>query len=116
MSHCPFVFYLLFDVAPTAVIAIYLLPQLIYGYGSLEDTLFRSTISKEGEIFFVEDKEIGLRDLAMNVAIPTDPGKRTVKGNLCYAPVIRNPHSGLSGHSLFMQVKVSEVLCSQEQK
>ena len=83
MSHCAFVFYLLFVVAPTAVIAIYLLPQLIYGYGSLEDTLFRSTISKEGEIFFVEDKEIGLRDLAMNVAIPTDPGKRTVKGNLC---------------------------------
>ncbi|XP_015758835.1 PREDICTED: TAF6-like RNA polymerase II p300/CBP-associated factor-associated factor 65 kDa subunit 6L [Acropora digitifera] len=71
--------------------------ELIYGYGSLEDTLFRSTISKEGEIFFVEDKEIGLRELAMNVAIPTDPGKRTVKGNLCYAPVIRNPHSGLSG-------------------
>ena len=67
---------------PTATI-IYLLPQLIYGYGSLEDTLFRSTISKEGEIFFVEDKEIGLRDLAMNAAIPTDPGKRTVKGNFC---------------------------------
>lgn len=47
--------------------------------------LFRSTTTKEGEIFFVDDKEIGLRELAMNVAIPTDPGKRTVKGNKpCY--------------------------------
>ena len=42
--------------------------------------LFRSTTTKEGEIFFVDDKEIGLRELAMNVAIPTDPGQRTVKG------------------------------------
>lgn len=56
----------------------------IYGYGSLEDMTFRSTITKDGEIFFVDDKEIGLRDLAMNVAIPTDPGQRTVKAHwLC---------------------------------
>lgn len=54
--------------------------QPIYGYGSLEDMLFRSTTTKDGDIFFVEDKEIGLRELAMNVAIPTDPGQRTVKG------------------------------------
>lgn len=53
----------------------------VYGYGSLEDMLFRSTTTKEGEIFFVDDKEIGLRELAMNVAIPTDPGKRTVKAH-----------------------------------
>ena len=47
--------------------------------------LFRSTTTKEGEIFFVDDKEIGLRELAMNVAIPTDPGQRTVKGyNCCF--------------------------------
>lgn len=42
--------------------------------------LFRNTATKEGDIFYVEDKEIGLRELAMNVAIPTDPGQRTVKG------------------------------------
>lgn len=46
--------------------------------------LFRSTTTKEGEIFFVDDKEIGLRELAMNVAIPTDPGQRTVKGYNCW--------------------------------
>ena len=56
--------------------------QPIYGYGSLEDMLFRSTNTKDGDIFFVEDKEIGLRELAMNVAIPTDPGQRTVKGDM----------------------------------
>ena len=43
--------------------------------------LFRSTATKDGDIFFVDDKEIGLRELAMNVAIPTDSGQRTVKGN-----------------------------------
>lgn len=42
--------------------------------------MFRNTATKEGDIFYVEDKEIGLRELAMNVAIPTDPGQRTVKG------------------------------------
>jgi len=57
----------------------------IYGYGSLEDMLFRSTTTKDGDIFFVEDKEIGLRELAMNVAIPTDPGQRTVKA--CWLPI-----------------------------
>lgn len=46
--------------------------------------MFRSTTTKEGEIFFVDDKEIGLRELAMNVAIPTDPGQRTVKGYNCW--------------------------------
>ena len=59
--------------------------QPIYGYGSLEDMLFRSTTTKDGDIFFVEDKEIGLRELAMNVAIPTDPGQRTVKGDVQYS-------------------------------
>ena len=48
----------------------------------MEDMLFRSTNTKDGDIFFVEDKEIGLRELAMNVAIPTDPGQRTVKGDM----------------------------------
>ena len=56
--------------------------QPIYGYGSLDDMLFRSTTTKDGEIFFVEDKEISLRELAMNVVIPTDPGQRTVKGDI----------------------------------
>ncbi|KAJ7380034.1 TAF6-like RNA polymerase II, p300 CBP-associated [Desmophyllum pertusum] len=55
--------------------------ERIYGYGSLEDMLFRNTTTKEGDIFYVEDKEIGLRELAMNVAIPTDPGQRTVKAH-----------------------------------
>ena len=44
--------------------------------------MFRSTTTKDGDIFYVEDKEIGLRELAMNVAIPTDPGQRTVKGDI----------------------------------
>lgn len=44
--------------------------------------MFRSTTTKDGDIFYVEDKEIGLRELAMNVAIPTDPGQRTVKGDM----------------------------------
>ena len=47
--------------------------------------MFRSTTTKDGDIFFVEDKEIGLRELAMNVAIPTDPGQRTVKGDIQYS-------------------------------
>ena len=47
--------------------------------------MFRSTTTKDGDIFFVEDKEIGLRELAMNVAIPTDPGQRTVKGDVQYS-------------------------------
>ncbi|XP_027050188.1 TAF6-like RNA polymerase II p300/CBP-associated factor-associated factor 65 kDa subunit 6L [Pocillopora damicornis] len=53
----------------------------IYGYGSMDDVLFRSAPTKDGDIFFVEDKEISLRELAMNVVIPTDPGQRSVKAN-----------------------------------
>lgn len=72
-SHCTY----------SHVISFFLIfHQPIYGYGSLEDMLFRSTNTKDGDIFFVEDKEIGLRELAMNVAIPTDPGQRTVKGDM----------------------------------
>ena len=44
--------------------------------------MFRNTTTKDGDIFYVEDKEIGLRELAMNVAIPTDPGQRTLKGDM----------------------------------
>lgn len=53
----------------------------IYGYGSMEDMLFRSAPTKDGDIFFVENKETSLRELAMNVVIPTDPGQRSVKAN-----------------------------------
>ncbi|KAL9952533.1 hypothetical protein ACROYT_G039802 [Oculina patagonica] len=67
----------------------------IYGYGSLEDMLFRSTTTKDGDIFYVEDKEIGLRELAMNVAIPTDPGQRTVKAY--WLPTEGSPAAG--GHA-----------------
>ena len=41
---------------------------------------FRSTTVKDKEIFFVDDKEIGLREVALGSAIPTDPGKATVSG------------------------------------
>lgn len=53
----------------------------IYGYGSMDDVLFRNAPTKDGDIFFVEDKEISLRELAINVVIPTDPGQRSVKAN-----------------------------------
>lgn len=65
------------------IVFIIFITQPIYGYGSLEDMTFRSTVAKDGEIFFVDDKEIGLREMAMNVAVPTDSGQRTVKGNNC---------------------------------
>ena len=41
---------------------------------------FRSTTVKDKDIFFVDDKEIGLREVALGSAIPTDPGKATVSG------------------------------------
>lgn len=61
--------------------------QPIYGYGSMDDVLFRSAPTKDGDIFFVEDKEISLRELAMNVVIPTDPGQRSVKGEISFCQI-----------------------------
>ncbi|EDO48592.1 predicted protein [Nematostella vectensis] len=52
----------------------------VYGYGSGEDMPFRSTSTKEGDVFFVDEKEIGIRELALSTAVPTDPGKVSVRG------------------------------------
>jgi len=55
--------------------------QPIYGYGSSDEMPFRSTNVKDAEIFFVEEKDVSIRELALGTVIPTDPGKTTVKGN-----------------------------------
>lgn len=68
----------------------YLSGQPIYGYGSMDDVLFRNAPTKDGDIFFVEDKEISLRELAMNVVIPTDPGQRSVKGEISVSQFSQN--------------------------
>lgn len=74
----------------TDLFCMYLSGQPIYGYGSMDDVLFRSAPTKDGDIFFVEDKEISLRELAMNVVIPTDPGQRSVKGEISVSQFSQN--------------------------
>ena len=71
----------------TDLFCMYLSGQPIYGYGSMDDVLFRNAPTKDGDIFFVEDKEISLRELAMNVVIPTDPGQRSVKGEISVSQI-----------------------------
>jgi F420-0:gamma-glutamyl ligase-like protein len=41
---------------------------------------FRSTSVKDGDVFFIEEKDVSVRELALGTVIPTDPGKTTVKG------------------------------------
>lgn len=41
---------------------------------------FRSTNIKDAEIFFVEEKDVSVRELALGTVVPTDPGKTTIKG------------------------------------
>ncbi|XP_031574413.1 TAF6-like RNA polymerase II p300/CBP-associated factor-associated factor 65 kDa subunit 6L [Actinia tenebrosa] len=56
----------------------------IYGYGSAEEMPFRSTSLKDVDIFFVEEKDVSVRELALGTVLPTDPGKTTVKAHwLC---------------------------------
>lgn len=54
----------------------------MYGYGSAEEMPFRSTSLKDGDIFFVEERDVSVRELALGTVIPTDPGKTSVKGIL----------------------------------
>nr|XP_006817968.1 PREDICTED: TAF6-like RNA polymerase II p300/CBP-associated factor-associated factor 65 kDa subunit 6L-like [Saccoglossus kowalevskii] len=49
----------------------------IYGYGSQDPMLFRTT--KDAELYFMEDKEINLPEISMDGKIPVCAGKTTVR-------------------------------------
>ncbi|XP_032221662.2 TAF6-like RNA polymerase II p300/CBP-associated factor-associated factor 65 kDa subunit 6L isoform X2 [Nematostella vectensis] len=70
----------------------------VYGYGSGEDMPFRSTSTKEGDVFFVDEKEIGIRELALSTAVPTDPGKVSVRAQwLCVEGTQLSSNNGQHG-------------------
>ena len=70
------------------VIFIFLQPVL--GHGSQDAQPFKQT--KDGEIFFTEDAEINLTDLAEEKKLPVNMGQPSVRGNACrfYFTVIFN--------------------------
>ncbi|KXJ29986.1 TAF6-like RNA polymerase II p300/CBP-associated factor-associated factor 65 kDa subunit 6L [Exaiptasia diaphana] len=69
----------------------------IYGYGSSEEMPFRNTTVKETEIFFVEEKDVSVRELALGTVVPTDPGKTTVKAQwLCIEGIPQPANQGTS--------------------
>lgn len=53
--------------------------QAICGYGTQDALPFRSV--KEGELFFVEDREINLVELALATNIPKGCAETMVRGN-----------------------------------
>lgn len=55
--------------------------QAICGYGAQDALPFRSV--KEGELFFVEDREINLVELALATNIPKGCAETMVRGTIC---------------------------------
>lgn len=52
--------------------------QAIYGYGTQDALSFRSV--KEGELFFIEDRDINLVELALATNIPKGCAETLVRG------------------------------------
>lgn len=71
-------------------VSVSVLYQAICGYGAQDALPFRSV--KEGELFFVEDRDVNLVELALATNIPKGCAETMVRGTLrCYVP-----HAGSS--------------------
>lgn len=55
--------------------------EVIYGHGGIENLGFKSVSFKDGRLCYIEEKEINLRELALESATPIDPGEVSVKTN-----------------------------------
>ena len=54
----------------------------MYGHGSVDTPTFKST--REGELYFVDDMDKHLCDIAASNYNPNDIGETTVKGTYAY--------------------------------
>lgn len=76
-------------------VSVSVLYQAICGYGAQDALPFRSV--KEGELFFVEDRDVNLVELALATNIPKGCAETMVRGTLrCYVP-----HAGSSCSVLY---------------
>ena len=71
--------YVFIHITLTFNVVIVFAQQPLYGYGSTDPMPFRPI--KESELFFHEDKEINLPELATDNKVFSSAGKTTVKGN-----------------------------------
>lgn len=59
--------------------------QAVCGYGAQDALPFRSV--KEGELFFIEDRDINLVELALATNIPKGCAETMVRGMTCHTVV-----------------------------
>lgn len=53
----------------------------IYGHSGIENISFKSVSYKDGRVCYIDDKEVNLREIALEPVYPTDPGDVTVKAS-----------------------------------
>jgi len=55
--------------------------EIIYGHGGIENLQFKSVLFKDSRLSYIDEKEINLRELALEAVSPIDPGEVSVKAN-----------------------------------
>lgn len=55
--------------------------EIIYGHGGIENLQFKSVSYKDSRLCYIDEKEINLRELALETVSPIDPGEVSVKAN-----------------------------------
>lgn len=78
-------------------------PQAICGYGAQDTLPFRPT--KEGELFFVEDRDINLVELALATNIPKGCAETMVRGMAHHTALLRNRPLSLGLSSFYIKGK-----------
>ena len=54
--------------------------QPILGHGGPDNLTFKAVPLKEGRLCYVDEKELNLRDTALDTIYPADPGETSLKG------------------------------------
>ncbi|XP_070577903.1 TAF6-like RNA polymerase II p300/CBP-associated factor-associated factor 65 kDa subunit 6L [Ptychodera flava] len=67
----------------------------IYGYGSQDPLPFRAT--KDADLYFTEDKEVNLPEIAMDSKIPASAGKTIVKAHWLAVEGVQKAKEGQTG-------------------
>lgn len=92
------------DVRELLHVSVSVIYQAICGYGAQDALPFRSV--KEGELFFVEDRDVNLVELALATNIPKGCAETMVRGTLrCYVP-----HAGSSSMLCHIHIHVMSLL------
>lgn len=96
-------------------VSVSVLYQAICGYGAQDALPFRSV--REGELFFVEDRDVNLVELALATNIPKGCAETMVRGTLrCYVPHAGSSYSvlyALSYHIHVMSLLMMFHVCLQ---